>query len=522
VTGEQERLPEAWHRTHPKGFVVKAIGTLRRMALPLAAALYGSRSQWQEGPLLLLPIAAAVLAVSAAINYWGWRKLRYRLGKDDIRVESGILSRSARSVPYDRIQDVSLEQALLPRLFGLVEVRFETGAGGHDELKLSYVDEAQGAGLRDTVRSRRQDPAWAERSPAPVASADQPLSRTLFAMDRQRLVLFGVFEFSLVVFAVLAGASQQLEVLLPYDLWSFDWWDAAVSGPGLELAQLGLAVQLTGAALVLGLLAIVGLVTGLGRTVLRDYGFLLEETSRGLRRRRGLLTRTDMIMPTPRVQALRLTTGIIRRRFGWHGLEAISLAQDAKSGSQVLVPFAREDEIAPVVAAAGLALPPLAAAWHRASRRHYLDRTALAVTPLALGGILALSMISVFGPAAAGVAALFAALGALVLFRQLYRWWHDRHALTADLLFVRRGWLSPALDIAPRIKLQSVEIVQGPLARRRGYADLRFGLAGGRLALRGITLQEARTIRAAVLGSMVAVDFSQLGAVGEASRPEPG
>src|SRR5690606_8673640 len=219
------------------------------MALPLAAVLYGSRSQWQDGPLLLLPLLAVLLGGGAAFRYWGWRRLRYRFGEGVIRVESGILSRSARSVPYDRIQDVSLEQALLPRLFGLVEVRFETGAGGQDERKLAYVGEAAAEALRDTVRGRRQPHA----SPGPLDEAGaacpiEPPPRTLFAMDGRRLLLFGVFEFSLVVFAVLAGASQQFEFLLPFDLWSLDWWDAAVAGPGQDLAQLGPAVQLAGIA----------------------------------------------------------------------------------------------------------------------------------------------------------------------------------------------------------------------------------------------------------------------------------
>ena len=69
---------------------------------------------------------------------------------------SGLLSRAARSVPYERIQDVSVEQKRIPRLFGLVEVKFETGAGGGDDLKLAYLTEAEGDRLRDTVKARRE------------------------------------------------------------------------------------------------------------------------------------------------------------------------------------------------------------------------------------------------------------------------------------------------------------------------------------------------------------------------------
>jgi putative membrane protein len=74
--------------------------------------------------------------------------------------------------------------------------------------------------------------------------------------------------------------------------------------------------------------------------VLRDYGFRLEDTPKGLRRRRGLLTKSDVVMPVHRVQALKVTTGILRRRWGWHGLGCGEPSQDAKSGNHVVVPFA--------------------------------------------------------------------------------------------------------------------------------------------------------------------------------------
>ena len=61
---------------------------------------------------------------------------------------------------------------------------------------------------------------------------------------------------------------------------------------------------------------------------------------------------------------------------------------------------------------------------------------------------------------------------------------------------MHHGWLAPRLDIASRVKLQSVEIAQGPLGRRRGYADVKFGVAGGTLELHGVPLDEARAIRA--------------------------
>jgi len=65
----------------------------------------------------------------------------------------------------------------------------------------------------------------------------------------------------------------------------------------------------------------IGLVTGLVRTFLREHGFRLDRTDSGFRRRRGLLTLTDVSIPQKRVQAAILAAGPIRRRFGWGTLK---------------------------------------------------------------------------------------------------------------------------------------------------------------------------------------------------------
>jgi putative membrane protein len=105
---------------------------------------------------------------------------------------------------------------------------------------------------------------------------------------------------------------------------------------------------------------------------------------------------------------------------------------------------------------------------------------------------------------------LLLALAGFLALREHFLWRYDRHAIDARHIHVRRGWLTPRLDIASRLKLQSVEIVQGPIARRRGYADVKFGVAGGKLEMHGVPLEEARAIRAAVLETIASVDFSAL------------
>jgi putative membrane protein len=501
--------PGEWRRTSPLSFVVRAITGLKNLIFPAVAMLFGTQG-WDGGGAFVVPAIIGMILINSLFTYIGWRHFRYRVGEDDIRVERGLFSRTARSVPYERIQDVSFEQAPVPRLFGMAEVKFETGAGGKDELKIGYVTEAEGAALRETVRARKSGETAVAGE---VEAATEAEARTLFAMDARRLATFGLFEFSLVVFAVLGGLAQQFDFLLPFDIWDYRGWIELVAGPQVWLRELGFAAQAIGAVLALAVLTIVGLITGLGRTVLRDYGFRLEETPKGLRRRRGLLTRTDVVMPIHRVQALQVTTGILRRRFGWHGLSVVSLAQDAKAGNHVVVPFAQMDEIEPVVDVAGFDLPASDTEWRRPSARHRFDQAMFGAVPLGLAALAVPIVNARLGqplelPLLASAALV--ALAAFFAVREHFLWRRDRHAIDARHVFVRRGWLAPRLDIASRLKLQSVEIAQGPLARRRGYADLKFGVAGGSLELGGIPLDDARAIRRAVLDSIASVDFSRL------------
>jgi putative membrane protein len=315
-----------------------------------------------------------------------------------------------------------------------------------------------------------------------------------------------VFEFSLIVFAVLIGAAQQFDFLLPFDLWDSDNWSRWYHGGEERLAGFGIAAGLIGLALALVALALLGVLTGVARTVARDYGFRLERTAKGFRRRRGLFNKTDVLLPMHRVQAALVRTGLIRHRFGWHALEFVSLAQDgAKAPHHSAVPFAQLDEIWPVVRAAAIEPPAPGTDWRRPSPRPWFYAALFHGLFFAAIAIAASVVLRNPLPLAGGAMLV---LGTIVL--NWLGWRRARHALDPAQVLVRSGTLAPRLTIAPRVKLQSVEIVQSPLGRWRNYATLKLGLAGGKLDLVGLPLDEARSIRRAVLDSVSKVDFSKL------------
>jgi len=310
--------------TAPLSVLVGAISGLKNAVFPAVAAAF-SIGIGGAGLLIGLGVGAAIAVLSALFSYIHWKRLTYTIGTADIRVESGVLSRSARSVPFERIQDVSLEQKLLPRLLGLVAVKFETGAGGGEDLSLAYLTDDDGEELRQLVRERRdgQD----ARAGAGLGAVDgeiqapppQEDGEPLFAMGPGRLFSFGIFEFSLAVFAVLAGLTQYAGSFIDFEIWDPDLWVSTLEDQGVQVSGVSATAQLLGAIGALIAVFVIGSLTGMVRVFTREWGFLLEKTARGFRRRRGMFTRTDVVMPIHRVQGVKIGTGFIRYRFGWHG-----------------------------------------------------------------------------------------------------------------------------------------------------------------------------------------------------------
>jgi putative membrane protein len=504
VIAENENASDG-ERLHISGLFVGFITGLPQLIFPLFAAVFGVRSA--NNPILIPIVIMLVLLASLFFRWIAWMRFRYHIGEHDIRIEKGVLSRTARSIPYERIQDVSIEQKPLARIMGLGEVKFETGGGEGDDAKLSFVSLDEAERLRELVRMRKSGVADVSDE---NDTADQPDAAPIFAMDGKRVFIFGLYSFSLVIFAVLGGVAQQFDFLLPYDFWDIKHWIGAAEERGVSVDQINgfsWAARIILALGALGSLIIVGFASGIVRTLLKEHGFRLDRTPKGFRRRRGLLTLTDAVMPAHRVQAAVIQTGPIRKRRGWHSLKFVSLAQDSKDESNfVAAPFATLEEIWPIAEAAGVAAPDASVLFRKGEGRWWAPYFFFAALILC-GPVISLAVLTEATFAqTVNIFWLLVPLAFVLWFNRR----NYRDALDDGQVYVREGWWRQRLVIAPQVKVQTVEIAQGPIARRQGLASLNFGIAGGTLEMIALPLATAHAIRDAVMDRVAAVDYSAI------------
>jgi putative membrane protein len=450
-------LDEAPRRLHPGTVLISLVKGAPSTLLALPAILAVSS---RGNVALAIGIALIATLIAAVFRYIAWLRFTYGIAGDALVIESGLLARNRRTIPFDRVQDVDIEQQLLARVFGLAKVKLETGGSGKNEAALDSVSVAEAERLRGVIRGRS---VVMERGAEEVADEREPV---LFAMTLPRVLLWGLFNFSLVWLAVIFGALQYLDNLLPFEVWNPENW-IAIERRAEASGRLTLA---TGVVLAI-LFAIAGVLAGVLRTVTRDYGFTLTDEDGRYRRRRGLLTRTEAVVSLKRVQLAVIESGLVRRALGWFGLRLQTLGgSDDKGGRQEVVPFGREAEIGRVLRPLGLERPDaqdLTTVSHSHVVRILLRTVAFPLVLLSVG--------SFFFSVLLLVIPLLLVPFVVALLEKRYH----RYALPGSTLFVQRGVTRRKLWLVPARSVQVVSIRRSWLQRRLGTATLLPDTAGG-------------------------------------------
>ncbi|MBB4838894.1 putative membrane protein [Sphingomonas kyeonggiensis] len=451
---EAEARPQRLHvLTVILRFIKRAPSTL--VVPPLALGFAGKEFH----PVLAFGAFGAIAAAVILMTFLDWWCFTYRIGAEEVLIQQGVLRRSRRSIPRARIQDVSIERGPFARIVGLALVKLETGGGEKEEAHLDSVSLAEAERLRALLRSH--SPAAVAQAGDAAAPEPAPERRTIFAMSLGRVLIEGVFGFSLVWIAAIYGGLHYLGEIL-----QLDWEELFGEAQRVAVARFSIVALV----LVAGLALLVSLVAGIVRTLLRDYGFTLTHEAGRFRRVRGLLTRSEVVIADRRIQLGLVHRGMISGRLGWNSVEVQTLGGSTDpSGRQGLAPFATKEEAAEVLAATPLptfervGLRPVAPAHIlRSALRHGMP---VALVFAIAGWFLPLLWWGLLLVPVPVIVALFQRA-------------HHRYALRDTSLQVMRGVLSQRDWVVPFDSIQTLTVRQGLLQRWLGVATVSVDTAG--------------------------------------------
>lgn len=474
----------AWRRMHP---VTPAVKGWKVLAAVLAIIAWNAAddvrqlAEWLGGRAWLVIAGVVVLVALVGFGYSAiaWRMTRFAVTDEAVHLRSGVVFRQQRQARLDRLQAVDVVQPLLARIIGLSELRLEVAGGAGSAVSLAFLREAEAEQLRAELLARAaglhpgRRPRAAGAPPGAGAPAGAPAAPGTTALGADP----GAAPVAVPATDRPGADDPAAALTVPVEPGVDDGWDGpapvAPERPVYEVpvgrllastllssATIWLVVMLGAVgALIAGtgqvgsafalLPALLGVVSYTWTRFNRGANFRAAISPDGIRLRHGLTESRAQTVPPGRVQAVRVTQGLLWRRPDWWRVE-VNVAGYGSSGDQtqtenVLLPVGTRDE---AMLALWLVLPDLGTEDPRA---------------LVDAGLVGRT-----------------ADGGWAVAPRRSRWldpigWR-RHGVTVTdrALVLRSGVLVRQLVVVPHERTQSLGLEQGPLQRRLGLASFQL------------------------------------------------
>jgi len=464
-------------------FIYNFLVRILRGAWPiLLVLLFRSGEEQSRWEILTNGLVLVGGLFSLGVSIVAYYRYFYQVKDDQLLIQKGVFNRSRVKLPFERIQNLHIEQNVLHRMLGVVSLRIESAGSAGSEVTIDALKRPNAELLRDYIfeykRSRGNTAPAEEEQTAPAPAS---LVLELSVSDLLRVgvtqnhlatagvIVGGVFGFVFTVAGTLdKKALERTREHLPglqQDFWSFVYLAAA-------------------------LMVIAFFVTLIG-TLTRHYGLKFYEWKEGFSLQAGLFNRREARMQKRKIQMIRWVDNPLRRLLGLYRLY-IHQAVSGQSGSResITIPGCKVAQVEDVVDSSFEHVQGIEFKAHSISSHYYkwFWRFYGLLPALIFGGLwwgleeprFALPM---FG---------FPILSFFYLraYQRRFRLWVAEHYLKTV-----RGVIGRSYDLLPMYKVQAVQLKRSFYQRRNGLASVEVFTAGGDLTIPFLPVELARQLQ---------------------------
>lgn len=409
------------------------------------------------GPFALPVIVLAFFLIALIPHAWAWYTTRFAIDETKVYLRKGAIFRSSTEARLDKVQAIDIHQPFVARLLGLAELKFEVADGSSTLLAVQFLKKKDAEDLRAALLRQVQAlktggtiaPVAVQNSETPSAiglaepddavlpaekpagvSTNQGAETPIFEIPALRNLLAVLMGSALLPIAFALGTIALVA-------WIFDGEFNAWS--------------------IFGSAGILGVLASVWGSLNSGHRFRASATDSALKLRYGLTSTTSQTVPLGRIQAINVSQPFFWRFLGWFKVTATIAgygavkADDQKTTRNVLLPVGTGQEL--------LDLMPYLI---KNREQGQIDGMQLKAALEGRGDH--------FG---------------FVLNPRSTRWvnWftyrRNGFALTPAYLLVRSGFFIRRLRVIPLDKVQSTQVIEGPIDRKLGVAQVGMGMVTG-------------------------------------------
>ncbi|MGO4530519.1 PH domain-containing protein [Paenibacillus sp. 2TAF8] len=474
----------------------------------------GSDSTWVFYARVIFYIGISIALVSIL---WNWFTTRYSADEKAFHIYTGAFSRTRRTIPYTKVQNVSRHTSFFHRLFSVTSLRFETGIKGDDatfQLKVVSVTEAEqlekqvaqhlseiqmqvGEDMHNEQAGGDEQEPYTEligtevqqgndvagsASEAESTSSNEvshtgdqeqasSISTSVEKSTPDRVIHYrstrkDVLKASFTSFSFL--------VLIPilFSLYSTvkDFFPKETVTESLVLSWLESWWVMS---LIILLLIIVSIGLGIVRTFVKYGDFQITSDDKRIYITKGMLEKTSFSIQKDRVQAVKITQSPMKRILRLAEVELTTAGSLGEAGQEMnsLYPFLPVREAYRII-------EEILPSYHVTQEMQKLPRKALCLRLLKPNWlwIIVTGMLAYFKPVIFGIEQAWWMISLLLLVWieacRVFNFYHTRYALDDHFIQFRSGALTSTLFLSKREKVIEIKITRHPLQRKLGLASI--------------------------------------------------
>ena len=469
---------EEWQRVHPIAvlyFAAQAVKGLVTNIIVLVPIFIALRNAFDENPYRIVVLIVCALLLFMLFAFGTWWTFQFRVYAGRVEIKRGIFKKLRLNLPFDKIQDVKIEQPFYYRLTNTRVVALDTAGSAKQEANLVALSDAYAQQLSETILASKA--GYTETASNEPVTPDEAEPRILNRRSLADLVLHGITNIR--VWIILGVASPFIDDAIR----QLDHWVAfvnleslySVDAVGLTLVLLHVTLTAISIFILITLISIVG-------AIVTFYDYTLLKDGSRLRRVSGLLTRYQVNLQLSRIQHIEYKQDWLDNLFGRVNVTFKQISQQLEGvpddQRSLLVPSVTKSESVELGLHAFTHVNPFTQTYSPISKRFMLKYSLLALLLTAVAGfVLFLESNNIWH-------SLIALVVYLVVQGMIgLRWYRWGYALDGDNIYVRSGLFGIRFDVCPLYKLQQAKYAQSVWQARTHLANTTLFYASGRFTI---------------------------------------
>ena len=398
---------------------------------------------------------------------------RYKLTKDEVLLQRGVLKKEQLNLNFARIQNVNLSTPLYFSPFNLVNAQLDAAGSKGQEVVLAGIDRPKAELLRQEVFSYAK-----EQTNDEDVEQHESLEEPSLTLQNSEVAKFGLFSSTIfLAFAVLAPFQKQLNPIIEHQLVHplSQNYSSFVTSEKIALAFAVISI-------VLSVILIMLLISSIA-SLLRFYNFELLVEEEKIKRTCGLLERVQFSLQKSKIQSIEVKQNWAAKLLNRYTLNCKqinnSTAKKAQKQQSLVVPVLTKQQVNSV----------LDLCWGETINLDKMNFTGISIRFFHKTLIFYVLL-----PAVVAFTVLFNQLDVLTISAILayllistgmsyLRYRRYGYAIFDNQVVVRKGLFGVSYKVFKKFKIQQVSQIQTPMMKKNNVASLRFTLASGNITI---------------------------------------